>query len=619
MTSKKLKITVNSIIKSMPFGHTANDEVNSTAPAQPKQLSTIELAKLARSFHAPSDVTDVAIRNFLSSLNCPRSLAVSLLYESGEHRQLVDLDVNPLHYNSAVDFRDAYLSTEFLSKANFLKLDSDRKTVAISKFRKFEDQCKATNSRFRDLSLDSLFKGANVWLLNATTRKIAEILGEFCGEELFENANWGPGVTTRLKGEHVSGTNKFHSENGITRGLYSLVGPLFAEAYPLWAKHLHRETGGEGFAFERGNSVVTVPKNAKTDRVIAIEPGINLWFQKGAGTMIRNRLRRSGVNLNTQEVNQQLARDGSVKGLLATVDFSSASDSIASHVVRELLPPMWFSVLSKLRSPVGILDKEVVKWEKFSSMGNGFTFELESLIFFAAAEAVKDYLQAEGRIYVHGDDVILPVPCLELFSAFSAFLGFTVNQEKTHAFSPFRESCGAHYFAGVNCKPIYLKERLRNVQSIYKLANRVRSTAHGLNFGYGCDSRFRSCWHYLFSRVPKPLRFCVPLTVGDAGFVVNFDEACPSRPGFGIEGYCFRGLVDTGVTQFFEGEGLSLNSLWVKPPKNHPILRGPLINFANHYREAPREHGNSYDLRGRARLRVTKMITLQWYNLGPWV
>lgn len=599
MTSKKLKICFSS--------------------AKPARSSRAEVDNLARTFHVPSSFTDEAILGFLSSLNSPRSLAVWLLYESGDHQQLVDLDVNPFHYNSAVGFRDAYLATELLSKSNFLKLDVNRKTAALLKFEKYEDQCKATNSRFLDLGLDPLFKGANVWLLNCTTRKIAEILGEFCGKEFFEEANWGPGVTTFLKGEHVSGTNKFHSENGITRDLYALVGPLFAEAYPLWAKHLNRETDEKGFRFESGNTVVTVPKNAKTDRVIAIEPGVNLWFQKAAGSMIRKRIRRFGVNLNTQEVNQQLARDGSIKDHLATVDFSSASDSISRLVVRELLPPIWYDVLSCCRSPVGIEAGKIRQWQKFSSMGNGFTFELESLIFLCAAEAVKEYLQAEGRIYVHGDDVILPAACVEVFSAFSAFLGFTVNKEKTHVNSPFRESCGAHYFAGVNCKPVYLKERLRSVSSVFKLANRVRGTAHSHNFGYGCDSRFRRAWHHLFSGVPKPLRFLVPLGKGDAGFTVNFDEACPARPGFGIEGFQFRGLVDTGVTQYFEGEGLLLNSLWVKRPTIITDRVLSLSIYAARFREKPRDHKNSYDLRGRSRLRVVKMLTTQWYDLGPWI
>jgi hypothetical protein len=561
-----------------------------------------ELLEVASNFRVQPSVTDEIVHHFFSSLDTPKSLACWLLYSSKEHDQLLDLSVNPNDYQSGYRFRLDYDAVNFLSKSVFLKTSFDKEIVAFKKFHQFEELCKSTNDRFRSPLLDPLNQGSNVWLLNATKRKIAQILGDFSGEELVDEANWGPGVSTLLKGEEVSAYNKFLSERGITRDLYSFVGTWFFDAYPSWALELSLKYGDNPFLFQVGNKIVTVPKNSKTDRVIAIEPGLNLWFQKGFGSMIRRRLSRVGIDLNSQLRNQQLAKSGSLSGLLATVDFSSASDSIARELVRELLPPKWFTVMDLCRSKIGISeDKTLIHWEKFSSMGNGFTFELESLIFYAAASAVLELRRATYPgvvdVSVYGDDVILPTDCFESFSSFSAFLGFRVNEKKSFFSGPFRESCGEHFFDGVTCKPIFLKERLRYVESFYKLANSLRNLSHRYGFYRSCDSRFLSCWSHLVRRIPEPLRFRVPLSAGDTGLVSNFDEACPTRARDGIEGYRYRALTSQGLTR----DGDSFAILLAR-------LRAPGAPMAN----------NSYPLRGRSKRRLTTSLVSQWYNLGEW-
>jgi len=581
----------------------------------PSKRQSAELVKLARTFRVPSSVTDAAIYDFLQSLDCPRSLAVWLLYSNAEHQQLVDLDIDPMHYISATGFRDAYAATMFLGKSNFLKLDVSKKDAAYKKFFQYEELCKHTNSRFRNLALDPNYHGSNVWLLNATIQKIAKILGEFQPEEMIDSANWGPGVSTLLKGEHVSAINKFHSENGITRDLYSLVEPWFFTAYPLWWEQLVSTHGTDCFNYQVGNKIATVPKNSKTDRVIAVEPGLNLWFQKGVGSMIRRRLLRWGIDLRDQTRNQELARQASVSGLLATVDFSSASDSIAHKLVRELLPPDWFKVMELLRSPLGQHDKSTIRWEKFSSMGNGFTFELESLIFFAAALAVRDYVKtvnrsdADGEISVYGDDVILPTSCYAIFAEFSAFLGFKVNPDKSFYTGLFRESCGAHWFNGVDCKPIFLKERVQDVQAIYKLANSVRMLAHRHGSHRGCDSRFLNTWRRLFSRVPNSLRFGVSRECGDIGFIVNFDEARPALASYGIEGYYTSAMLEVGVNHQLDSLAVLLTRL--------RDVRGPLRRATDEF--STLAYGNTYTLRGRTKTRISRVLVPRWYNLGPWI
>ena len=599
------------------------------------KFSHAESLKAARNLRLSPQETDVTVYQLLHSLDTPRSLAVWMLFHYGEHDQLLDLEIDPNHYTNGGVFRDDYIATLLLSKATFLKTSYDKKARAFKKFEEFENLCGHTNWRLRNPSLDPQNHGSNVWLLNATKRKIQQVLGDFSGDELVDDANWGPGVSTLLKGEEVSGYNKFRAERGVTRDLYALVSDWFPIAYPLWADHLSREYGESWAVYQAGNKIVTVPKNSKTDRVIAIEPGINLWFQKAVGSMIRRRLSRFGIDLNDQSRNSSLARRASCDSLLATVDFSSASDSIASALVEELLPPRWYLLLDTLRSKVGIDSSgSVRRWNKFSSMGNGFTFELESLIFFAAASAVVEYLQLESPIIsVYGDDVILPSEAIELFSSFCDFLGFRINKSKSFWTGYFRESCGSHYYDGVDCKPIFLKERLSNAESVYKLANNIRLLAHRRGHSDFCDGKFASCWRHLFDRVPESLRFVVPIEAGDVGFIGNLDEANASRARYGIEGYFYRSLASVGVTRRGDGQGLLLAQLRrlgksveatdyggqrsVALSRRAPRIPSNLITYL--LRPDLIASGEEYTLRGRVRRVVCNSLVPRWYNLGPWL
>lgn len=143
-------------------------------------------------------------------------------------------------------------------------------------------------------------------------------------------------------------------------------------------------------AFSQKKRIVTynklsfVPKTAKTHRVIAVEPLLNGFLQKGADEELRKRLLRAGIDLRDQSKNQRMAREGSADDSdegFVTIDLSSASDSISKGLVRHLIPPDWFDFLNSLRAVEYELDGKLYRYHKFCSMGNGFCFPLETLIF----------------------------------------------------------------------------------------------------------------------------------------------------------------------------------------------------------------------------------------------
>jgi len=535
-----------------------------------------------------SRTTCMVVEKYLSALDCPRSLAVWLMFTSNEHDQIAELECHVNDYQDVEQFRHAYLATKFLSKSDFLSMKVDKKSEALKKFFEAEEACGSINRRGYHWKTITLF--SSEWLHHAIIRKIGSVLREFDPEEMVDLSNWGPGVSLDIRGSDTSSVKKFQCEIGTTRPLHDLMSGLYAAAYPSWTLPNQK--------IHAGNKIVTVPKTFKIDRTIAIEPGLNIWFQKGIGRMIRKRLLRSGVDLSSQTRNQLLAREGSKNNELATVDFSSASDTIAYSTVKELLPPQWFKVMDIMRSPLGSLDGKIVKYEKFSSMGNGFTFELETLIFFAIAHACVERLRLDcSKISVFGDDVIIPSDAYPLFQKTCAFYGFSVNDQKSFSSGPFRESCGAHWFMGVNCKPFFLRREISDLHEKMKVFNGIRRMSFcGDPFPH-CDARFKDVLDSIIGTVRKPHR--ISDGYGDGGFIDNFDASSPAKARHGIEGYFAYSLVATPKRYSTESPSLLLARLRDRSDK---------ISF-----------GNEVNLRSQVRFSKKKILIRRWADLGPWL
>jgi hypothetical protein len=280
-------------------------------------------------------------------------------------------------------------------------------------------------------------------------------------------------------------------------------------------------------------------------------------------------------------------------------------------------------------------------------MGNGFTFQLESLIFYAVASCCADYLSlSASQVSAYGDDVIIPSACYELFSEMMSFYGFRINVKKSHFDSTFRESCGAHFSSGIDVKPIYLKDRVDSVPAVYRLANAIRRQAHIRNNRFGCDASFRAAFELLVRSIPEALRFRIPTTLGDGGFIANFDEATPSRvrKGIGI-GYqpapfSVPNVVEVSKTYYDDTVGYLLAALWQLREDDDPDF-----GFREHLASAvyraferssderhtrlkaiatflrPSRFGgrNSVPLNGRTQFRVVNSLVQRWYDLGPWI
>ena len=559
------------------------------------KLATCDILKKNREYRLhPADNRRV-VESFYSSLDTPVALSCYLLYKYEEYDQLVSKEVNPADYIDGPSFRDDFAAISFMRKNECIKTSFDRKAEAIRAFQAGELNCKSTNNRIRNfLRGTDLPSGRGVLLINSMIRKIERILGEFNIDRVLDQCNWGPGVTLTVKGDDTSGSHKFDVDRDITKDAHALYGSIIEQAYPLWT------SSSKEWRFREGNKVLTVPKNAKTDRTIAVEPGVNSWIQLGIGKTIRQRLGIAGFNLNSDQKNQRGAYLGSLDDTLATVDFKAASDTISVELVRLLLPPVWFSALDAARSKIYNLDGKNHWSEKFSTMGNGFTFELESLIFVSMALALCEaYDISDENVSIFGDDLILPSQCVEELAELCEFTGFTVNKTKSFSRGPFRESCGSYYFNGLDVKPLFNKKDLVYVKDVFRMANAIRAVAARHDSCGGCDIRFRRCWSLLVHLLPEPLRLFGNVTGGDACIHSNFDECTPKRLGQGHEGFSFAGLVSVPITIHKDSLGLLLSRLKL-------MSRDGAYN-------------NTVSLRSRTRMVLKKAMRVsRWCDFGPW-
>lgn len=551
-----------------------------------------------RSYKARKGVTLLHASRILEALDTPVSLGVYLRVKYGLWDEVAEKAIHPLEYNDAQSFDLDLQAVSLLSKADFLPTSFDKKKKALDSFRAGEERCRETNHRLiRARRTNTSF--APEYLHSAVIRKIARILGDFDIDSVLDGARWGPGVTQLVKGCDTSPARKFDEEVNSTSSLYALYLPIMKQAYPHW-EALHRVKVVESCA------VLTVPKNAKTDRTIAVEPGLNSFIQLGIGRLIRRRLRYASVDLNSDLKNQRSAYIGSIDDSLATIDFRAASDSISVELVRELLPPAWFGALDGARSKLYNLDGRHLWSEKFSTMGNGFTFELESLIFYAAGVAccLKNGLDAD-KVSIFGDDLVIPKEAVADLVSLVAAYGFEVNSEKSFASTPFRESCGSYYFGGRDVKPFFIRKALNRVKDVFHMANSIRARAHRLSSHWGCDVRLLDAWTACVAELPPHLRLYGPLSAGDNAIAVSPTEvvlrpAHISKRSPGHEGYYYSSLVDEPLSDTRDSLGVLLAGL--------------------HSRAVDRSRGNDIPLRAKVKWRLKNHShCLLWYDFGTWL
>jgi hypothetical protein len=301
--------------------------------------------------------------------------------------------------------------------------------------------------------------------------------------EILSEARNGPGSSLCTTG--VDSYSKLFSSRGST------TNDFLPKYFQYFHQHDARWTAALNLRLEQygcpdlveGSKLSFVPKNRDIMRSICTEPSLNMYYQLGLGSLLEKRLKLfSGIDLATQpDKNRSLAKLGSENGRFATIDLSSASDTISVSLLREVLPDDLFKILMKLRCKATFYNGKKLDLHMVSTMGNGFTFPIQTILFTCAVLAVYrnfdipidhpfgDHL---GNYGVFGDDIIVETAMFRPLCRLLEMLGFIVNGDKSFSEGPFRESCGHDYFHGVNVRGVYVKTLLSE-QNIAVLVNRL--------------------------------------------------------------------------------------------------------------------------------------------------
>jgi hypothetical protein len=377
----------------------------------------------------------------------------------------------------------------------------DTKQNAIVKWQDAERQCGETNIRLRNYAESDLPQ----WVHHAR-RLIHDTIGDLTPARIMKmlrDGEHGKGTTTECPFRASTVYHKYKSTELFATSSAKNYAKAAISLNRRWYDYLDREplrkqvpnpNSSAGYVESQllddvisiceSERISFVMKDAKTMRPIGIGNSLNMYVQLGIKRELTRCLQRVGVDLTDQTKNQELARMGSIQGCFddrvnylqqsSTIDLASASDTVSIGICELLLDPLWFGFLFDLRHESGVLEGDTIVYNKMSAMGNGFTFPLESLLFWAIARATAEVQHTEldsCDLAVYGDDIICPLWLTHELIENLQWSGFSVNTEKSFIDGPFKESCGADYFSGINVRPFYLKRRLTTAKDIYHVCN----------------------------------------------------------------------------------------------------------------------------------------------------
>lgn len=527
---------------------------------------------------------DYKLHGALRERNVPKLLAAVTRYDA---RSIIDRLGESTSRNTET-FYKLYQVGALLKKYPFKGIDTF--TPALDVFREGERKCKLYNTQnFRALVSLSRKHPKYFGLLDELRAEILDLLGSKPPmDEIFHQAKHGPGQTADgpSKGGRVTEFYKYSVlPYAATSRAHDLamhviesdpqwIGALMdwyrtSKGIPMWAPISMEDFWNSVLTRCDYNEISSVPKTGLIDRFIALEPVLNVFLQLGVDGVIRHLLlERWGYNLNSQEWNQFLAELGSKTDRYATLDLKGASDGVSRMICFLLLPPEWYALLDDLRCPMGYIKKtdEFVRYSKMSSMGNGYTFVLESVIFGACVRVAQRRCEVTDKTAVYGDDLIVAKDVAPLLIEILELCGFELNLSKSFITGPFRESCGADFFLGKNVRPLFITSDVRDIRQLLHIHNSLYYRER--NFGWATDLTFSVTLSRLRSWIPQHIAARCRGPISESTDTHLFCDEPLSKT---KEGYRFFNYLRTSAQKFSHPGKLFLFRKLMHRPRTEDI------------------------------------------------
>lgn len=436
-----------------------------------------------------------------------------------------------------VVFKKHYQVTEFLKKFSFSKDEYtplEVEEMTKEKFLANQQRIGTFEPDMSDLVRDALFR-AKGWIEN--------LLGDYDLEEHLQMCYWPKRSSVGCPRTKATLGNRWMQ--GLTGSRYHLdwFERIYMPFHTQCDDHNDRHPPGSEFCFGELLEVdalhaVLVNKTYKSKRMILPNTGIGGLYTNGLGAVIVKRLNQHGYDVRKlPDRHKVLARRASYNGDSATVDQTLASDNITTWLLEKSFPLRWAKAL--LAGRIGRIELDGVTHETktLSTMGIGYTFPVQMVLFLGLAHAsLSIYQETFGKvrnptISVFGDDLICPVEIKNILTDVFESLGLLINEEKSFWCGPFRESCGGDYFRGLDVRPAYLPrwegsvDRKRSVEAyLYKTYNAVMRR--------WTEDELPTTVQFILSQLKMLCRenpYVVPPSFGDdTGLKVSLDQLATS-------------------------------------------------------------------------------------------
>lgn len=365
----------------------------------------------------------------------------------------------------------------------------------------------------------------------------------------------GPGATA----DRIRGNAKFRQQVWTQR--LEEIFPHGEFLFPNWRHYDADRVELLGPEAEIPVRVISVPKTQKTPRIIAIEPTAVQYVQQGLWECFLTEIERHDtlsilVGFRDQGLNQDLAKQGSIDGSLATLDLSEASDRVSYRLVQALTSKYaWVTrAFDAARSrKADVPGFGIHSLFKYASMGSALCFPVEAMvfttiIFMSIAEerntsvSQLDLSDWVGKVRVYGDDLIVPVEYVHRVIANLEAFGLKVNTTKSFWTGKFRESCGKEYYNGFDVSIVKLRALFPTSR---KHVSELVSLVSFRNQLYKAGLHDTTDWldEYIGRLIPFPIVFETSPVLGRHNFFGHSPERMCNR----LQRPLVRGYVVTEV------------------------------------------------------------------------